>query len=112
MRNGNIKERECLNETLDNLVHALCRDYPRRQQAIETGGAEHRTLVEFRYLNLKIMDAAAEIAGDAFAHVYINEIGKSVGYAKSETEGTSEYTYKKYKRLIKENIAKKLHLCD
>ena len=42
----------------------------------------------------------------------INEIGRKIGYAKSDDLTVSEVTYKKYKRLAKDNIAKKLHLTD
>ncbi len=89
---------------------ALCLDYARRKNAIEKRSAPHRTDTEYRYLNFKIYDAVAEIVGDGCAEMYIEEIGKKVGYAKSGDYMISEVTYKKYKRLAKENIAKKLHL--
>ncbi len=106
MRTRNLK-----NETLDNLIIALCLDYSRRKKLIEEGMVGKRCLVEFRYLNIKIYDAVAEIVGDGLAEIYIEELGKNVGYAKSRVmDELSEATYKKYKLLIKENIAKKLHL--
>lgn len=106
MRNENIES------SLDCLVLALCKDYERRSSKIASGASQRRTLVEFRYLNFKIFDAAAEIAGEELAPLYIKEIGEGIGYAKSALDGISEGTYKKYKKLIKENIAKKLHLSD
>ena len=113
MRDGNItKKGKSENESLDSLVKALCCDFSRRKKIIESGGATKRTQTELRYLNLKIFAAAAEIAGDEFAAVYIEEIGREIGYAKSEAFCVSELTYKRYKSLIKENIAKKLHLSD
>ena len=105
MRNRNV-------DTLDALVVALCLDYDRRADAIARSSASHRTDTEYRYLNFKIFDAVAEISGDLLASAYINEIGRHIGYAKSEIDSVSEVTYKNYKRLMKENIAKKLHLVD
>ncbi len=98
--------------SIDGVVIALCFDYPRRQSAIMAHTATHRTETEFKYLNFKIFDAAAEIAGERHAEVYIKEIGARTGYAKSKMYFVSEVTYKNYKRLIKDNIAKKLHLVD
>ena len=98
--------------TLDTLVIALCLDYGRRQAVIVGGEATKRTDTEYRYYNFKIFDAAADIVGEDMAELYIKEIGARVGYAKSEVEDVSEVTYKGYKRMIKDNIAKKLHLCD
>lgn len=98
--------------TLDTLVIALCLDYERRKKVIEEHSATRRVDTEFRYLNFKIYDAAAEIAGDDDAEEFIFEIGSRLGYAKSELWHLSEGTYKDYKRTIKDNIAKKLHLTD
>ena len=104
--------RKNVENTLDTLIIALCLDYARRQKAIEEHSASKRTDTEFRYYNFKIFDAAAEIVGERFAVRYIEEIGGRVGYAKSSLDCVSEITYKNYKRMIKDNIAKKLHLCD
>lgn len=98
--------------SLDTLVIALCFDYRRRQKAILERSVAKRTDTEYRYYNFKIFDAAAEIVGERFAERYIEEIGNRVGYAKTAIDCVSEITYKNYKRLIKDNIAKKLHLCD
>ncbi len=98
--------------SLDTLVLALCTDYSRRAELINSRDVSKRTLAELRYLNLKIFNASAEIAGEDFANIYISEIGFGTGYAKSRDEYISETTYKKYKSQIKENIARSLHLCD
>ena len=103
---------EVLTKSADLLISALCNDYFRRKEAIEQKSVTKRTDTEFRYYNFKIFDAVSEIAGEKYAETYINEIGKRIGYAKSELYFLSEVTYKKYKKLIKENIAKKLHLID
>ncbi len=108
MRNGAVGE-----GSLDGLVVALCRDYSRRVSDIESGYIGRRTLIELRYLNIKLLGAAAEIAGERYAEVFVREIGNAVGYAKSELiDRMSETSYKRYKALIKNNIAKKLHLKD
>ena len=99
-----------VDDSLDILIWALCLDYKRRQKAIEEKMVEPRTDTEFRYYNFKIFDAASEIVGPALAETYIEEIGTHTGYAKSSVIAISEVTYKKYKKLVCENIAKKLHL--
>ena len=106
MANWNVKD------SLDTLVCALCLDYSRREKAIQNKNATKRTDTEYRYLNFKIFDAVAEIVGERFAQSYIYEIGRRLGYAKSNINCVSEITYKNYKRLIIDNISKKLHLRD
>ena len=99
-----------LEPSVDALVIALCLDYERREQAIAEHTAKRRTDTEYRYLNFNIYDAVVEISGERDARAYISEIGRKIGYAKSALDHLSEVTYKEYKMLIKENIAKKLHL--
>ena len=106
MARGNVEN------SLDALVRALCFDYSRRERAISERSVSHRTDTEFRYYNFKIFDAAAEVVGEAYAEIYIKEIGDRCGYAKSEIYPISEVTYKQRKRYVMDNIAKKLHLCD
>ena len=108
MRNANVKK----NGSVDVLVSALCRDFPRREKAIRDGGASHRTLTEFRYLNFKILEAVGEVVEAQYVMLYIKEIGENIGYANTKTEGHCEMAYKLRKKSIKENIAKKLHLLD
>ena len=98
--------------SVDTLVISLCLDYFRRKAALAERSVSKRVDTEFRYLNFKIFDAAAEIVGERDAEIYIKEVGERVGYAKSELYMLSEVTYKQYKRMIKDNIAKKLHLTD
>ena len=101
-----------IDNSLEILISALCLDYKRRQRAIEERRVSARTDTEFRYYNFKIFDAAAEIVGEGDAEKYIEEIGMHTGYAKSSVVSVSEPTYKIYKNLVCQNIAKKLHLCD
>jgi len=98
--------------SIDELVIALCRDYERRKRLIDERLSSFRTDTEYRYLNFNMFDAAAEIAGDRYAELYIYEIGRRTGFARSAISGCSEVTYKKYKKEIINNIAKKLHLTD
>jgi len=97
-------------DTLDNLVKALCADYGRREKIIMNRDAERRVDNEMRYLNFKIFDAVSEIVGEARAPMFISEIAGSVGYAKSSVDCMGEGMYKRYKSLVKKNIAKKLYL--
>ena len=106
MQNKNIKTED----TLDILICALCKDYERREEIIRSGTAARRVDTELRYINYKMRDAAAEISGDELSEIFIAEIGGRRGYAISEADYISETTYKNYKKLIKENIAKSLYL--
>ncbi len=108
MRNRNITK----SSSVDLLVTALCRDFPRRAKAIKDGTASRRTLTEFRYLNFKILEAARDVVEEQYVMLYIKEIGENIGYAKTKSDGLSEVAYKLRKKNIKENIAKKLHLKD
>ena len=98
--------------TLDLVIVALCADYERRGLLIGSGAVSHRTEMEYRYLNFKVYNAAAEVVGELYAPEMIREIGAKRGYAKSSIEHYSEKTYKVKKHEIKMNIARKLHLID
>ena len=98
-------------DTLDGVVVALCRDFKRREDAVEKKLCSRRTAMEYEYINARVYDAAREIAGK-YALDYIYEIGERVGYAYSKVDGSSESTYKIMKKEIKKNIAKKLHMID
>ena len=110
MRNRKVKIDKP--DSVDLLVIALCRDFDRRKKAIDLGSATRRTLVEFRYLNFKILEAVGDVVEKDLVPIYIEEIGNNVGYAKTVIDGISEVSYKKTKKLLRENIAKKLHLTD
>ena len=103
-------QNKILDSTLDLLVKALCADYSRREKIILSREAERRVDNELRYLNFKIFDSVAEVVGEAQADRFITEIGRSIGYARSEVDCMSEGMYKKYKCLVKSNIAKGLYL--
>lgn len=99
-------------DSVDMIVVGMCADYERRRQVLAAGNASRRTALEYRYLNFKINEAVMEIAGEHLALSYIKEIGRRIGYAKSEIDCVSESTYKIQKKEIKINIARKLHLID
>ena len=101
-----------LSVTANALVVALCLDYPRRKNEIMKGRLSRRTDIEFRYINSKMYDAAAEIVGEELAELYIKEIGEKIGYAYSSVEDVSEVTYKINKRKVKEGIARRLYLAE
>ena len=96
--------------TLDGVVVALCADYPRRETFIERGILPKRCEMEYKYLNYKILEAACEVAGERLAHIFIKDIGERVGYAYTEAYYLSESTYKRQKKEVKLEIARKLHL--
>ncbi len=113
MGNKRIERAECgYTQSLDALVVALCLDYSRRECAIRTERVTPRTGMEYKYLNYRIYEGAAEIAGERYADVYINEIGRKIGYASTRHDAVSERTYKEQKQEVKINIARKLHLLD
>ena len=101
-----------LSVTANALIVALCLDYPRRKREIQSGRLSRRTDIEFRYINSKMYDAAAEIVGEELAELYIKEIGEKIGYAHSAVEDVCEVTYKINKRMVKEGIAKRLYLAE
>lgn len=98
-------------DTLDGIIIALCKDLGRREDAVRDKCCSKRTAMEYEYINSRIHTAAREIAGDE-ADIYIHEIGERTGYAYSSVMKVSESTYKKMKKEIKFNIAKKLHMID
>nr|MBE6545652.1 hypothetical protein [Oscillospiraceae bacterium] len=93
-------------------IMALCADYPRRAEVIESKNATYRIIMEYRFLNYRMLGAAVEIAGTRDALLFIKEIGSGVGYAASELWSLSESIYKDRKREVKRNIARRLCLYE
>ena len=108
--NPRVTKREA--KLLNDIIVALCADYDRRKQCALDSKMSKRVLMEYVYINSRLFDAAAEIAGPSFAEQYIYDIGNSVGYARTELYIFSEPTYKDYKARIKENMLKKLKFID
>lgn len=107
-----MRGRKNISDTVDMVVVALCADYGRRRRAIAERSVTHRTEMEYRYINFKLLSAAEEIVGAVRAETMILEIGERIGYAYSALSDISEVSYKKKKQEVKENIAKRLHLID
>ena len=105
-------EEKARRDLLDRLIVAICADFARRQEAIESRSVGRRVRMEYAYMNSRVLDGAGEISGGALAKTFIDEIGSGTGYAGSKLCGMGESTYKTYKKEIKENIAKKLSLMD
>lgn len=101
-----------LDPGVDAIVVALCADYARRDRALAERSVGHGAEMEYKYLNYKMFDAAAEVVGVDDAVTIIREIGTRVGYAKCENYDVSERIYKERKREVKLSIARKLRLCD
>ena len=95
---------------LDSLVVAYCADYTRRADVISKKNAPYNVIMEYRFLNYRIMNAAMEIAGSRDALFFIKDIGQDIGYAASDLYVLSEKIYKERKREVKINIAKRLSL--
>ena len=94
----------------DALVVALCADYFRRKRLIERKTASYTVIMECRYLNYRILDAAASVVGTAYAERFIREIGERRGYDPSGDIYMSEIYYKRKKREVKLAIAKRLSI--
>ena len=103
---------QLLDPLVDCIVVALCADYKRRAHAISERSVSHKVEMEYKYLNYKMLAAAAEIVGDESAENLIVEIGDRIGYAKSSDPEGCERTYKIRKKAVKHNIARKLWLSD
>ncbi len=95
---------------LDNLIVALCADYLRRADIISRRDAPYNVIMEYRFLNYRIMNAAMEIAGSRDAILFVYDIGNNVGYASSDLYSLSEAVYKERKMEVKNNIARRLSL--
>ena len=95
---------------LEIMIMAMCADYFRRAQIICSKNSTYNVIMECRFLNYRILEATVEIAGEYNAETFIKEIGEGTGYSKSGLWRLSESQYKKQKRAIKINIARRLCL--
>ncbi len=95
---------------LDAVIVALCADFSRRAEIIYNRNAPYNVIMEYRFLNYRIMNAAVEIAGNRDACCFIKDIGQDIGYAASDLWVLSEVCYKERKREVKNNIARRLSL--
>ena len=95
---------------LEGLIVALCADFCRRSKVIQDKSAPYNVIMEYRFLNYRIVNAAIEIAGSRDALEFIWDIGSGRGYAESELWVLSEAVYKQRKKEVKSNIARRLSL--
>lgn len=95
---------------LEAIICALCADYTRRADIISRKAAPYNVIMEYRFLNYRIMNAAIEIAGSRDALFFIKDIGCDIGYAQSDLWVLSESVYKERKKEVRDNIAKRLSL--
>ena len=96
--------------SLEKLIQAICADYGRRATVLEERCAPYNVLMEYRFLNYRVLAAAIEISGSRDASVFINDIGQGIGYANSAITSLTESVYKSRKREVKKNIARRLSL--
>lgn len=101
----------------EQVVRAICLDYPRRAEVIRRGTAETQILQACLLLNRAVDDATAQAYdmtrawSPDFAEIMRVDIADCRGYASSPLSGVmSEGSYKKYKRMIKHGIARRLGL--
>ena len=99
-----------MDKSLEDIVIALCADFERRNLAIKEKSLPKRVLMEYKFLNLRILEGAMEIVGTKNAILFIDDIGARRGYAKSNIDEMSESTYKQKKAEAKLNLAKRLSL--
>ena len=97
-------------EGLERIIKDLYADYNRRALVMETRNAPFNVIMEYRFLNYRIMNAAVEIAGPRDARLFINDIGDEIGYGSSDLWILSESEYKTRKIKVKYNIARRLSL--
>jgi len=103
-------DEDVMSEGLERIVKSLCADFSRRALIVEYRNAPFNVIMEYRFLNYRIMNAAIEIAGPRDARGFIKDIGEDAGYASSAVGLLSENEYKKRKNQIKYNIARHLSL--
>lgn len=103
---------QILPEPIELIIMALCSDYLRRHSVIEKSSSTYRIIMEYRFLNYRIYNAAVEIVGTRYALHFIDDIGRGTGYAKNQHIHLSERIYKMRKTQVKINIAKRLSLYE
>ena len=97
-------------EGVEKIIQSLCADYTRRALVMKRRSAPFNVIMEYRFLNYRIMNAAIEIAGSRDAGGFIKDIGEEIGYSATELWILSESEYKKRKMEVKYNIAQRLSL--
>ncbi len=99
-----------ITSSLDELIRAHCADYERRELLIIEKCMPRRVDMELRYLNYKIYEATSQIVGEDNAGIFIDEIGRRIGYANTLIDDMPERIYKELKKRVRDNIARGLYL--
>ena len=94
---------------VESIITVLCADYFRRAAVISDRTAPYNVIMEYRFLNYRIMNATLEVVGEKDAAEIIYDIGSKRGYAKSSCL-ISERSYKVKKEEVKRKIARRLCL--
>lgn len=101
----------------ERVIRAICSDYPRRKILLEKGQMPDSILLACTLLNQAVDESIADAyrLTRAFSPNFGNamriDIAEGRGFAFSPLSAVmSEGSYKKYKRLIKDGIVKRLAL--
>ena len=100
------------NTSIDMVITALAADYKRRAEEIAKNELPPRIIMEYRYYNTKIFNAAAEIVGEIDAERYIDDIGSKKGYPANGEIYVSERLYYRRKLECKRGIARALNFIE
>lgn len=92
-------------------VCALVGDYNRRERIISERTAPDDVLQNAVFMNAHIYNAVNDICDVALRSIMIYDIGNNIGYSKSRAATMiGEVAYKKQKRRVKYEIARRLNL--
>lgn len=101
----------------EHIIRVICEDYPRRAKLLQRKNASDEVLQICALLNGAVDDATAEAYNMShayaphFAQTMREDIAKCRGFTFSPLSAAMcEGSYKKYKRMVKEGIAKRLGL--
>ena len=101
----------------EHFIRVICEDYPRRANLLLRQNASNEVLTMCALLNQAVDEAATEVYQKSqayaphFAQIMREDIAKCRGFAFSPlSSAMCEGSYKKYKRMVKEGIAKRLGL--
>ena len=100
-----------------DIVRIVCADYQRRKRVLQEGSTSYGVLALYASLN-KAVEEAIEAAYKEcrayvphFAEIMIDDIAECRGYNNTAMHtAMCDSAYKKYKRMVKEGIEKRLGL--
>ena len=101
----------------EHILRVICSDYPRRKRILEKSELPQEMLCFCSLLNQAVDDAIDEAYqqtqaySDNFSEIMRTDIAQGRGFTRSPLSGVMcEGSYKKYKRMVKQGIAKRLGL--